>query len=263
MANPVLYEVRDRVATVTINRPEQRNALSPAALDGLRAAFARAGSDDEVGAVVLTGAGDRAFCSGADMSGGSAGAFTDPKSYDAYLVRAGFPELYSALHACPRPIVGKVRGYCLAGGFGLALACDLIVAASSASFGTPEVRRGLFPMVIFAEISRNLGLKRAMELVLLGDRIDGETALGWGFVNSVVPDAELDLRVDEMASRLASYSPAILGLGKQACHTAAEMTYPQALQFLRSQLSINLLTEDSAEGLAAFREKRDPVWKGR
>ena len=262
MADEVLYEVRDGVARVTINRPEARNALSPAALEGLCGAMDRAGGDEAARVVVLTGAGDRAFSAGADMSGGKSGTFADPRSFAAYQVRGGFTRLFAAMHACPRPIIGVVRGYCLAGGFGVALACDLLVAGESARFGTPEVRRGLFPMMIFAEIVRNLGRKHALELVMLGELVDAQAAARMGFVNRVVPDAELDVAAGELAAQLAGFSPAVLGLGKRACYTAADMTYPQALEFLRSQLSVNLLTEDAAEGLAAFREKRDPVFRG-
>lgn len=263
MADEVLYDVRGPLATLTINRPEARNALAPTTLRQLREALDRAASDREVRVVVLTGAGEQAFSAGADMGGGRSGVFTDPKSYEAYLSRAGFPDLFEAMHACPRPIIGKVRGYCLAGGFGVALACDLLVAGQSAVFGTPEVRRGLFPMVIFAEIVRNLGLKAAMEMVLLGERMSADAAARLGFVNRVVPDADLDVEVDALARRMAESSPAVLGLGKRACYTAADMTHAQALEFLRSQLSINLLMDDAAEGLAAFREKRAPRFRGR
>jgi enoyl-CoA hydratase/carnithine racemase len=262
MSEEIVYEVSSGVATVVINRPEARNALTPSALDALRAALERAGEDPGVGCVVLTGAGERAFCSGADMGSGERGVFEDPKSYKAYETRGGFPRLFEAMHRCPRPILGKVRGHCLAGGFGVALACDLLIAGESARFGTPEVRRGLFPMVIFAEIVKNLPLKRAFELCLLGEPVSAREALEFGFLNRVVPDAELDATVAEWSGRLASLSPAVLGLGKRAAWTAADMTHAQALEFLRSQLSINLLTEDSAEGLRAFREKRSPHFRG-
>lgn len=263
MTEPILYEVRDAIATLTINRPEARNALSPAMLEGLRAAFERAGDDEAVRVVVLKGSGDRAFSAGADMGGGLGGTFVDPKSYGAYASRGAFTRLFHAMHACPRPVIGKVRGYCLAGGFGVALACDLLIASETAVFGTPEVQRGLFPMMIFAEIMRNVGLKRAMELVLTGERVDARRAEAMGFVNRVVADAALDAETDALAQRLAGFSAAVLGLGKRACYTALDIPYEQALEFLRGQLSVNLLTEDAAEGLAAFREKREPVFRGR
>jgi enoyl-CoA hydratase/carnithine racemase len=261
MADEIRYEVKDAIATLTIDREPVRNAVSTATLRELREKVERAGQDPEVRVIVLTGAGERAFCAGADM--GADGAFADPRSYQGYLARAGFPDLFRAMHECPRPIIGKVRGYCLAGGLGLALACDLIVAGESATFGTPEVERGLFPMMIFAEIVRNLGFKRALELVLIGDRLSARQAHEQGWVNRVVPDAQLDTEVDAFATRLAGYSPAVLGLGKRACYTAVDMTFEQALAFLRSQITINLLTEDTAEGLAAFREKRSPKFTGR
>ncbi|MFQ5698296.1 MAG: enoyl-CoA hydratase/isomerase family protein [Myxococcota bacterium] len=263
MPDPVLYEVRDRVATITLNRPEQRNALSPDALAGLRRAVERADGDVEVRAVILTGAGERAFSAGADLGGGASGSFADPRSFEMYESRRAFPELFQAMHEARCPIIGKVRGYCLAGGLGLALACDLLVAGESAVFGTPEVRVGLFPMMIFAEIVRNVGLKHAMELVLVGERIGAERAQQIGLVNRVVPEAELDAEVDSLAQRLARHSPVVVGLGKRAAYTAADMTYRQALEFLRGQLSLNLLTEDAEEGLRAFRERREPEFRGR
>ncbi len=259
----VLYEVADRVCTITIDRPEVRNALSPAALEELRGAFERAGADADVGVVILTGAGDRAFSAGADLSGGGSGTFADPRSYAAHEERGGVPALLRAIHACPRPVVAKVRGYCLAGGFGVALACDLLIASETAVFGTPEIRVGLFPMVIFAEIVRNVGMKATMELVLTGKRIDAARGERLGFVNAVVPEERLDAEVAELAGALARLSPVVLGLGKRACRAAADMTYDQALDFLRAELAVNLLTEDSAEGLRAFREKRDPDFTGR
>jgi enoyl-CoA hydratase len=256
-------ERRSAVLWLTIDRPQVRNALSPAALRELCAAFQRVGSDPEVRAIVLRGAGDKAFSSGADLGGGDSGVFSDPRSYEAHEARGGFADLFRAMHACPRPIIGCVQGYCLAGGVGVALACDLVIAGESASFGTPEVKTGLFPMMIFAEIVRNVGLKHAMELVLLGERMPARRAAQIGLVNRVVPDSELDAAVQAMAEQLAQCSPLVLGLGKRACYTAADLAFDPALDFLRGQLAVNLLTEDAAEGLAAFREKRPARFRGR
>jgi enoyl-CoA hydratase len=257
----IVEERRGAVLELTINRPAVHNALSLNALRELREAFERASRDPEVSAIVLAGAGDRAFSSGADLGGG--GVFADPRSFGAHEDRGGFAELFRAMHRCARPIIGKIQGYCLAGGVGVALACDLLVAGESATFATPELSRGLFPMIIFAEIVRNLGRKQAMELVLLGERIPAARAAEIGLVNRVVPDAELDAAVRALAERLAGFSPAVLGLGKRACYLAAELAFEPALEFLRSQLTVNLLMEDSAEGLAAFREKRAPQYRGR
>jgi enoyl-CoA hydratase/carnithine racemase len=259
----ILEETRERVLWLTINRPEVRNALSPAAMEALRAAFERAGRDPETRVIVLSGAGGQAFSSGADLRPGGTGVFADRTSLAAHEERGRLPDLLRAMHDCPRPIIGKVQGYCLAGGVGVALACDLLIAGESASFGTPEIRQGLFPMVIFAEIVRNLGLKHAMELVLLGERIDAQRAAQIGLVTRVVPDAELDARTEALAAQLAAHSPSVLGIGKRACHVAADLAFEPALEFLRSQLTVNLLAEDAAEGLAAFREKRTPNFRGR
>ena len=259
----ILEERRGLVLWLTINRPQVRNALSPAALRELRAAFERAGADRELRAIVLRGAGEQAFSSGADLGGGGSGVFADPRSFAAHEDRGGFADLFRAMHACPKPIVGAVRGYCLAGAVGVALACDLVIAGEGASFGTPEVRTGLFPMMVFAEIVRNIGLKQAMELVLLGERVDARRAAEIGLVNRVVPDGEVEPAAQAWAEQLASCSPSVIGIGKRACYVAADLAFEPALEFLRSQLTVNLLTEDAAEGLAAFREKRRPEYRGR
>jgi enoyl-CoA hydratase/carnithine racemase len=259
----ITEERRGAVLQLEINRPAVRNALSPEAMRELCAAFERAGADPTARVIVLCGAGGKAFSSGADLGGGAAGVFADPRSFTAHEERGGLAELLRAMHACPKPIVGKVQGYCIAGGVGLALACDLLIAGESATFATPELSRGLFPMVIFAEIVRNVGRKQAMELVLLGERFDAMRAAAIGLVNRVVPDTELDAAVAAIAERLASFSPAVLGLGKRACYQAAELAFEPALEFLRGQLTVNLLMDDAAEGLAAFREKRPPKYRGR
>jgi len=183
----VLYEVgADAVATVTINRPEQRNALAPSTLRQLSFAMGQAADDAAVHAVVLTGAGDKAFCSGADLA-----RFAAPSSgVDRHLEHGEFVELFLACERLGKPLIGCVNGHALAAGFGLALCCDLLVCADTATFGAPEITVGVWPMMITSIVTRNLGRKRAMELFLTGARVDAATALQWGFVNRVVPAAE-------------------------------------------------------------------------
>jgi enoyl-CoA hydratase/carnithine racemase len=259
-APPVLYERSGAVARITINRPEARNALSPEVIEGLLVAFDDAARDDAVRVVVLTGAGDRAFCAGGDLGGRG---FEQKGFLERHHERRGFADLFRSLRRLGKPAIARVRGHCLAGGFGLALGCDLVVASDDASFGTPEVRRGLMPMMIMATIFRNVGRKKGMELLLTGERISAAEAERLGLINHAVPAAELDARVDALASRIASMSPAIVRLGRDAFYAMSDMAFDQALEYLQAMLTVNLGSEDAIEGVRAFLEKREPVWKGR
>ena len=262
MSDVVLYAQKAHIARITINRPEARNALSPDVNARLLEFFHRAKEEKEARVVVLSGAGGRAFSAGADLGGG--GMFQQDQSFlEKHDARGGFLELFRVMHSLGKPIIAAVQGYCLAGGFGLALACDLLIASDDAVFGTPEIKRGLFPMIILATIIRNIGRKKTLELILTGERIDAAEAYRIGLANRVVSREKFDAEVDEMGRRLASLSPAILKLGKDAFYHCQDMHFDDALEFLKSQLTLNVLTEDVAEGIAAFLEKRDPVWKGR
>jgi len=259
-APPVLYEVAGPVARLTINRPEARNALSPEVMEGLLAAFDRAGADAAVRVVVLTGAGDKAFCAGGDLGGRG---FLQKGFAERHHDRRTFADLFRRMNRLGKPVIARVRGHCLAGGFGLAIGCDLVVASDDSSFGTPEVKRGLMPMMIMATIFRNVGRKKGMELLLTGERISAADAERLGLINYAVPAAELDAKVDELAARVAAMSPAIVRLGRDAFYAMSDMPFDQALEYLQTMLTVNLGTEDAAEGVRAFLEKREPVWKGR
>lgn len=256
----VLYQRTGFVARITLNRPENRNALSPEVMAGLRESLGRAGGDDDARVVVLTGAGDRAFCAGGDLGGGG---FLGKGFVERHHDRRDFADLFRQLNKLGKPVIARVRGYCLAGGFGLALGCDLVVASEDASFGTPEVKRGLMPMMIMATIFRNVGRKKGMELLLTGDRIDAREAERLGLINYAVPADALDAKVDELAAKVAAMSPAVVRLGRDAFYTMADMEFDQALTYLQGMLSINLGTEDAIEGVRAFLEKREPQWKGK
>ncbi len=258
----VCYEVAQGVATITINRPERRNALDPPTLDALIGAFSRAAEDGEARVVVLTGAGDRAFCAGADLAGSIAGGGAAPP-LARWEDQGRFPALFSAMSGCGKPVVARVNGHCLAGGLGVMLASDLAVAAEDATFGTPEIQVGLFPYMIMALIFRHVGRKRGLELVLTGERLSAAEAVELGFLNRAVPRERLDEEVAALAGRLASKSPAVLRLGKQAFYAMADLPQDAALEYLRGMLLINTLTEDAVEGVTAFLQKRKPVWKGR
>lgn len=255
----IKIERDDTVATVTIDREQRRNALSQQTVEQLSDAFEGLGDDEQLRAIVLTGAGDKAFSSGGDLGDQQAGG----GPLGMHKGRAKFADLLIAMNRCPKPIIARVNGKALGGGFGLVLNCDLAVAASDAQFGTPEIKVGLFPMMITAVIQRNLHRKHALELMLTGQRIDAQRALEIGVVNRVAKEGELDAAVDELVGRVASFSPAILGLGRQAFYDTQDMGFEQALRALQSELTINTLAEDAAEGIMAFLGKREPEWKGR
>jgi enoyl-CoA hydratase/carnithine racemase len=255
----VLYETREGVATVTLNRPERRNALSTALLAELRAALRTAKDDPEVRVVILTGAGDKAFCAGADLGGIAAGA----GPIELHEERRGFVEVFTLITRLGKPVIGCINGHALAGGFGLALSCDLLVAADTATFGTPEINVGLWPMMIMAIIGRNLPRKRAMELYMTGERIDAPTALSWGLVNRVVPLAEARQVAWELARGLTEKSPLLLRLGRDAFFAIEDLDFESALNVLHAQLTVVTLSEDAAEGTRAFLEKRAPKFTGR
>ena len=165
--------------------------------------------------------------------------------------------------ASRKPLIAAIEGFAVAGGLEVALACDLIVAAEEAGFGTPEINVGVFPFMILALIYRNVPRKKTTELLLLGERITAAEALEAGIVNKVVPRSELDAAVDEWAAKLASKSPLLMKMGKDAIFRSQDMAFADALEYLRGNLSLALTTEDVIEGVSAFMEKREPKWKGR
>ena len=258
-ADTVLYEADQAVARITINRPDRRNAISPEVVRGIADALKRAEATSSVKVVVLTGAGDRAFCAGGDL-GGMAGA---EGKVGEHFLRAELGELFEQMRAARLPIVARVNGHALAGGFGLMLACDLVVAASDAQIGTPEVNIGLWPFMISSVIQRDIPRKIALEMMLTGKRMDASEGERWGFVNRVVERDGLDKAVDELCTELASKSPLIVGLGKRSFYAAEDLPFDDALAYLAGMLTVCLESEDTIEGITAFMQKRDPEWKGR
>jgi enoyl-CoA hydratase/carnithine racemase len=253
------YEVADRVATVTINRPEARNAISPQVVTELRAAFRQADADEQAQVVVLTGAGDKAFCAGGDLGGGGGGL----GYIDRYQINRNFAELFRDMAGLGKPVVAAVNGHALAGGFGLMLACDLVVARNDVQMGTPETNIGLFPYVIMATIQRHLGRKRTLDLLLSGRKLTPQEALDWGLVNQIVPAAEFPAAVRQMTDMLKSKSPIITALGRRAFYMMEDMDLNHAVEYLNGMLTVNMLTEDAMEGVMAFFQKRPPEWKGK
>jgi enoyl-CoA hydratase/carnithine racemase len=256
----VLYATDERgVATITLNDPETRNALSAELLDGLIESFERARDEDDVRCVVLASSHERTFSSGANLGGFAA----EMALVHKHFAGERFVGLFKLIGELGKPTVCAARGHVLAGALGIALACDLIVASETASFGTPEINIGAFPFMIMALIYRNVPRKKANELLLLGERWSAQEALAAGIVNKVVPEGELDAAVAAWAGKLASSSPVIMRLGKEAMRRQLDMPLDDALDYLRAQLSLALSTEDIVEGVTAFFEKREPQWKGR
>lgn len=255
----LLYDVRDYVCTITINRPDRRNALSWTVMSELRDAFRRARTDRDVRVVVLTGAGEKAFCAGADLSGmAEGGGFVE-----LHEARGELARLFVDVWQLGKPVIARVRGYALAGGFGLALMCDLVIAADDAVFGTPEIDVGLWPMMITVPMVRSMPPKKALELMMTGRRVSAEEAERIGFVNQVVPVDRLDATVAELAASLAAKPPGVMKLGRDAFYRVLDQDAEHALPLLHAGLSLVNQTEDSTEGIRAFQEKRPPSWSGR
>jgi enoyl-CoA hydratase len=256
----LLYEIRDDgVATISLNSPENRNALSNELLTELIDAFESARDDERVRCVVLTSTHEKVFSAGGSLDQFAAEVPLIHKHFGT----ARFPALFTLIMRLGKPVLCAANGHVLAGSLGIALACDLIIAREGATFGTPEINVGVFPFMIMALIYRNVPRKRATEMLLLGERLSAEEAREAGLVNKVVAAGEFDAAVDAWATKLASKSPVLMKLGKDAIYRQLDMPFEDALDYLRSQLSLAFSTEDIVEGVTAFFEKRDPEWKGR
>ncbi len=255
----IKLEVADGVATITLDDPETRNALSDQLLTELLDALRAVKEDDDARVLVLASSHEKVFSAGGNLGGFAADAPTAHK----YFATGLFPQVFVELGELGKPSIVAASGHVLAGSLGIALACDLIVAKDTAGFGTPEINVGLFPFMIMALIYRNVPRKKTTEMLLLGDRLTAEEAREAGIVNKVVPAEEFDAAVAEWAQKLASKSPLVMKLGKDAMWRQLDMPLMDALDYLRSQLTIELQTEDAIEGVTAFFEKREPEWKGR
>lgn len=254
-------EQRGPARWLILDRPAQRNALTPGLIAGLQISLARADADAQARVICLTGSGDKAFCSGMDL--GSFAAAFEAGAVAADEARRGYAALLSDFTRLGKPVLAVVNGAALAGGLGLLAACDLAVAADDARFGAPEVDVGLFPFMALAPLSRCIGRRAALEMVFTARKIDAAEARAIGLVNQVVPRAELEQRARELVETLAAKSPTALRLGRRAFYATQDMPYEQQLEALGAQFSLAMSSEDAAEGVAAFLESRKADFKGR
>ena len=256
MGEDLLYDVADRVARFTINREERRNAISLEMIQSFRDRLAEADLDPSVGAVCLTGEGDKAFCAGADLGvtlAGGGDPLTGPRTYAMLL---------KEMAKFPKPLLARVNGPCLAGGMGLMLACDMVIARDDTYFRLPEVNVGIFPMMVGALLYRNLPRKKAMDLVLTGRKIPAKEAEDLGMISRAVAPHRLDGEVDETLKQLTAKSPMGTRLGKEAFSAMSDMPFEAAMDYLCDALIKVISTEDAAEGMRAFMEKRKPGFTG-
>lgn len=256
--NPVLFRVDGHVAWLTIDRATARNALNPAVIGALTRGIHQAEEHPDVRVLVVTGAGDRAFCAGADLKP-SANTF----GRDHAFPRTAYADLLRAAWRCALPMIARVNGHCMAGGMGILAMCDMAVASSSASFGLPETKIGLFPMQVAALLHPQVPLRKFAEMCITGEPIGAQEALALGLVNYVVEPADLDAKVQWLLDRTLDKSPTAIRRGKYAIRAIQDMSIEQALAYMESQIGVLSMTEDAAEGLKAFNEKRKPVWTGR
>jgi len=252
----ILVENTGAITRVTLNRPDKRNPIGPVTCGELVHALAAVKADPAQRVVILTGAGT-VFSAGGDLS-----MIQQPAAADG-TPPASLVDLLTSMHEVGKPIIAMVNGPALAGGLGMMVACDLVVAADTAVFGTTEIAVGLWPMMITAEITRSVGRKRTLDMMLTGRKLDAAEALACGLVTRVVPAADLEAQTLALAGELAARSPAALGLGLRAFYRSQDMEYEPQLRFLERELSRVLALEDAAEGITAFLTKRAPVWKGR
>lgn len=250
----IVASLADGVATITLNLPERKNPLGPGMVNELLYALDDAKESDDVRAIVLTGAG-KAFSAGGDLKQMGGKSELKPKGdYSDLLMR--FTQL-------EKPTVARVPGYAMGGGLGLVASCDFAIGCESAILGTPEIKRGLFPMMIMAVLQQIVPRRELMNMMLLGEKMDAARASELGLLSHVVPDDELDAATAELAAKLASQSPTAMRMGLRAFHHQREQAMADALPYLRDQLFAILGTEDAREGLSAFFQKREPKWTGR
>lgn len=260
MEHPVLVETRDQVCWITLNRPEKRNAINEEVVRLLREAVVTSSNDPHLRAIVITGAGDQAFCAGADLGKAAEGGafdidYSNPRHYVV--------QLFQAMEACNLPIVARVNGHALAGGFGILCACDMAVAADDVRFGTPETKIGVAPMMILGHMLRVLPRRKLLELCVTGELIGADEALQMGVINYLVPRGDLDAKTAWLLDRIIGKSPTAIRLFKQGFHAMQDMSLHEALEYAQLMISMMASTQDAKEGKLAFAGKRAPTWTGK
>lgn len=255
----VLVEHRDQVLWITINREERRNALNEEVVRSIDRAIAEAASDGRSRAIVITGAGDKAFCAGADLAKNAKGFafavdYARPKHY--------IVDLFKRLQECTLPVIARVNGHAMAGGFGLLCACDMAIAADDIRIGTTEAKIGVTPMMILPYMLRVLPPRRLQEMCITGEQFSAQDALDWGVLNYVVPRAQLDEKLNWMLARITDKSPTAIRLGKQAYGAMRDMSLRESLEYAQAMVPVMSSTEDAREGMAAFQEKRSAQFTG-
>lgn len=253
----VVYEKRERAFWIRINRPDKRNAINQAVVDGIRKGLHLAQQDSGIRAVVLTAAGDKAFCAGGDLQPGKGFAFDFSRS------NVDYADMLRDAQNATLPLIARINGACMAGGMGLACMTDMAIAAEHAQFGLPEVKVGVFPMQVMSLLQDLVPRRVVREWALTGEPFSAHQALAAGLINYVVPESELDAKTDWLLSRLVDKSPTAMRRGKYAMRAIAAMSFDEAIAYTESQIALLAMSEDAKEGLAAFNEKRRPVWTGR
>jgi enoyl-CoA hydratase/carnithine racemase len=258
MSDDLLYVVKDGAALLTLNRESRRNAISQEMITAFLNYLDKADQDKGVRAVCITGAGEKAFCSGADI------AVTLTKEGESSMSGArNYAQLLKKMAIFGKPLLARINGPCLAGGLGLMLSCDIIIARNDVFFCVPEVNVGIFPMMIGTLLYRNVNRKKAMDMVLTGRRIPALEAENMGLISRAVEPDRLDHEIQETLKLLTSKSPIGIRIGKEAFSTMSDMPFEEAVDYLCEALGRVISTEDAAEGMRAFMEKREPKFKGR
>ena len=257
----ILLNVAENIGTLTINRPELRNALNEETMDEIKAGLVELDQNPEVRVIVLKGAGDKAFCAGGDLNN-----MIDAMKQSSIMIKqftGGYASLVKTLMNVSKPTIASVQGYAFAGGCGLATVCDLTIASEKAQFCLSEINIGIWGAIISAPIMRMAGMKKAKEMLYTGKRLNAQMAKEFGLVNTVVPHEELEATTEAWAKEIASKSPLALKLGKEALHTIQDMEMNQSLMYLQNMVAVLMGSEDANEGISAFLEKRQPSWKNR
>jgi len=258
MSEDLLYEVKDRAAILTINRESRRNALSQEMISAFLDYLDMADRDELVRAVCITGRGEKAFCSGADLA-----VTLGKEGGDRMSGLRNYAELLKKMAKFGKPLLARINGPCLAGGIGLMLSCDIVISRNDVFFCTPEVNVGIFPMMIGALLYRNVGRKKAMDMVLTGRRVPASEAEDMGLITRAVEPERLDHEIQETLKHLTTKSVIGTRIGKEAFRTMGDMPFDEAIDYLCQALGRVISTEDAMEGMTAFLEKREPKFKGK